>query len=397
MFVGRSAEAWSRSYPSATIETMDHNPTRREGKRTGAIPVDEAQVSRIVNKIFRSPRAKRDRNGDITLTTKTSYITLKRGKGKKVRFRRTSREIDVKDKVASYATGIKEPLLVRVVDRRSWDAHNHEGAGGWASTHEMLPGKKVPQKKRVERISRALEALGVRPTETLVNRALAAGVASHEHDRRVAAVHLVTDFDEPYPERWLRTRLSNVLRHELAHSADEQVRRRQMSHVYGSTPFDVLNDDVVHVVRALGLPRKKLLEWDRTVRDPRRTSSRPVRRSNVEDKFGADYYNDPVEVTARLPEIFEEISKKRPRVAADVSELMKMGQARGQALETAFMWSSPTLSTIAFHWTPKTQRRVMTAMYDRFHEEPWWPRATGVLKNRRTSRRRTSRRSYATI
>lgn len=348
------------------------NPTRRIGERTGAIPVSEEQIERIINKLLRGRGVKR-RDGLMSIVGVGVFQP----------------QLTARDSVTSYATGKKEPLIVRLVDAGGEVAQRHSGAGGWASTKDSARGRRASKKERVARISRAIEAIGLRPTEKRLQKALARGVARRSFlDERHAAIHLTFPFNEWHDETVIRRTLANVLRHELAHSMDEYVRRKQMGRAGMRSPLEELSRDVHHVSWVLKLPKRTISKWDETIEDTMARAPRPPRR----EEFGADYYNRPEEVTARIPEVFAEIESKGQKVGREIDALMRYrGETRARAVEMSLLWASRTLRDLAHHGTPKTMRRVMTAIYDRFHREPWWPPATGVLKNRRTSRRRTSR------
>lgn len=413
------------------MRRTSRNPTRRVGPRTGAIPVSEEQVSRIIGKIFRSGGVKPVRSKSGASLVKLVGRTLARsrtvgaGKHKKrLTIRYTTNRIEVRDKIENYATGKVDPLIVEVVDGDSWAAERHPGASGWAGTEEVWEGRRVSKRDRLARITRAIEALGLRPTEKRVSKALESRVASQDRrGMRTARVTLVAHFNEPYNKKALRESMTQTLRHELAHSMDESVRRRQIARLGTQTDLDQLEQDVPSVAYALHLPRKKIRDWfwtmglqaveeqrgteqerqerrRRRLKLPRRKSaatSRPIspgQPTEPQDRFGERYYNDPVEVTARIVEILHELDTSTPyslSLREELARLPSFYPDRSQRLLVAIRFSSRTFTNIEHILTPANFARVMKAIYDRYHTESWWPQATGVYKNRRTSRRRTSR------
>lgn len=183
------------------------------------------------------------------------------------------------------------------------------------------------------------------------------------------------------PDRPLTTsdllRLRAVVRHELTHVADETTRRYQSREAAKS---DVLTDiDLIAETLGLGEYRPKKHE-----------------RMTPLSHEGDAWANDPKEVTAMIPEIMEEVGPFQKNMMSFRVRRVLEGRpdfpSRERELIAFFRWISPTYREISSSWTPKNLNRVLRALWDRYHEEPGFPAAEGLYRNRRTSRRRTSRR-----
>jgi hypothetical protein len=344
--------------------------------------VREADVQRILNKIFRS-RQIRDVPGH------PGYVMLHEVKGRRLFDRHV---IKVRDKIESYATGKKEPLVVSVFDRERVSIE-HSTSGGWQSSRLDEKLIMVPKKVRVARLSRAIEAMGKRVTPKRISTLLGTHVARRKWiPGREVQIALVARFGEPFKKDWLRERLGDVLRHELAHAMDETARQDQMAR-WADRDGDEFERDTAGVVLGLGLPRRLLNVWHDVKRPERKRKKKVLRTSREPRKprvFDAAYYNEPKEVTARIVEILYELDRED---ALKIElELFGTKYGRSNQLLAATRWASPTFARLEMWLTPKSFARVMKAIYDRYHAEPWFPQATGVYKNRRrTSRRRTSR------
>jgi hypothetical protein len=362
------------------VKRTSRNPTRRVGPRTGAIPVREADVQRILNKIFRSKQVRAVRG-------QAGYVMLHPARSRR-RLARTH-AIDVTDKIESYATGKVEPLLVSVLDKKRAVPVEHSTSGGWQSSKLKAETVVLPKRERVARLSRAIEALGKRVTPKRIERLLGTYAARRRwvHGRE-ARIALVARFGVPLDKQQLRVRLGDVLRHELAHAMDETARQDQMAR-WRDVDHE-LEDDTASVVYGLGLPRSLLSVWNDPTLPPKRSTPRPLPEPRKPRVFDDAYYNDPKEITARLVEIFHELDHEN----AFKTELdfQSFEHDRNKRVLRSMRWTSDTFNKLERRLTPKNFARVMKAVYDRYHAEPWFPQATGVYKNRRrTSRRRTSR------
>jgi hypothetical protein len=384
------------------MKRTSRNPTRRKGPRTGGIPVSEATVTRILNKIFRSPQAKKVR---VRRLTPKGYVLTKAPYGDKAvmfmpaRSRKRYRSgysIEVEDKIASYATGKTEPLVVTVLDKERAVPYEHSGAGGWQRSTRLAKVSKVPKKERLARIDRALAALGLRVTPKRVKRLLASAFARTRRSvGRTAHIALVSRFGVPTKKERLRLKLGNVLRHELAHAMDESARKAQMRReetLYEDDRSE-LERDATLAVWILGLPRRHLAVWEDTRPRPLparvKRTSRPSARAPRQPQprvFDAAYFNDPKEVTARIVEILHELGGEDGSFRAELLYAPPRATRSERVLE-AMRNSSETFVRIEPVLTPQNFARVVRAVYDRYHTEPWFPQAGGILKNRRTSRR----------
>jgi hypothetical protein len=170
-----------------------------------------------------------------------------------------------------------------------------------------------------------------------------------------------------------------ILAHELTHVADEAAslgRQRE------SEKSDALSD-IDLITEELKLPGYV-----------------PKRGEDVEPspRDGPEWANDRNEVTAMISEIMEEIGNFTETIKLFRLDRVLHGRrpfpSRERELIAFFRWASPTFTQVSPEWEPKNLNRVLRALWDRYHAEPGFPRATGVHRNRRTSRRRTSRRAY---
>jgi len=176
--------------------------------------------------------------------------------------------------------------------------------------------------------------------------------------------------------------LRAVLAHELTHAADEGARRHRIAQdkkMQLLDDIDVISDEL------------KLGEYIPTKRER-------IEAASVGD---TEWSNDPREVTAMLNEIATEIGDFDSAMDSFRFSLRVAGRpefkSRDRELIAFLRWQSPTFREVSSEWTPKSLKRVLRSIWDRYHTEKKFPKATGVLKNRRTSRRtsrrRTSRRS----
>lgn len=357
---------------------MNRNPTRRKGPRTGAIHVSDVVVGRVMNKILRSPRVK-NLGGDAVM-----FASAPRSRRYQTRFK-----IEVKDKVRSYATGKTDPLVVTVIDKEHVPIE-HLQSGGWMSSSRRVDETKVPREKRLTRAREAIRAIGLRETPARMERLMRSVAFARWNLRpqRSANITLVVKFDAPVRLK----RLRNVLRHELAHAMDEGVRRKQMAWLAQTYDDHRTEEERDAAIAASILPRVPQETRDALRRRPpeKRTSKRTSKRGPKQ--FDVAYYNEPAEVTARIVEILHELSENDAFKSELRFQQDSYPRDRAKMVVDSVSWVSPTFAQIADILTPRNFARVMKAIYDRYHNEPWFPQSTGVLKNRRTSRRRTSRR-----
>jgi hypothetical protein len=172
------------------------------------------------------------------------------------------------------------------------------------------------------------------------------------------------------------TKVRAVLAHELTHVADEAARRY---HARESAKSELLTD-IDMVAEEL-----KLSEYIPKRHEEMRAAPR----------HGPEWANDQQEVTAMISEIMEEVGPFTENIRVFRLQRMLNGRekfpSRERELISFFRWVSPTFAEFAPEWEPKSLNRVLRALWDRYHDEPGFGRASGVFKNRMTSRRRTSR------
>lgn len=234
--------------------------------------------------------------------------------------------------------------------------------------------KKVTMAEREARVAEALRRIGTTVTPKKFAR-LTDEIFSFKPG---------LDISVDLPRRPLRPEdlrmVRAVLVHELTHVADETARRVRDRNIEKSDKLS----DIEMIVDALGLPPYE-----------------PKRGEDVEatSSYGTEYANSPTEVTAMISEIMEEIGSFKEKYDAFRVRLMLSGarrpKSRAKMLIAFFRWASPTFAEFESEWEPKNLNRVLRALWDRYHTEKTFPMPQGVYQNRRTSRRRTSRRVRA--
>lgn len=264
--------------------------------------------------------------------------------------------------VTSPATGVAVKVRVSLVA-------GDRSAGRY--TFDLGGEKRTSKEERKDRALKALSSLGLKLPAKKVGEL--AGMLFTFHESREIILNV--------PHRPLKSRdlshLRSVLVHELTHAADEGARRR---HGFDKKKMQLL-DDIDVISEELGLGEYM-----------------PTKRERVEPSptHGPEWANDPREVTAMINEIATEIGdfdmametfrfrmwlEKRPPFKSRERELI------------AFLrWKSPTFLDVSSEWEPKNLNRVLRSIWDRYHAKKEFPKATGVLINRRTSRRGTIRR-----
>jgi hypothetical protein len=344
-----------------TSRLPHQSPTRRQGPRTGAIPVDPALVERMMRAILR--KAKETRRGlAFDFMSDVPYAIRKADEARGIR-----RSVPVKVgtyKVEVYATGKPEKIALLI-------GHDSEveGRTGLDTGDEIEPSKA----EKLKRVKEALRKLKVTVPKSEMEE-LTDAVFSWKTELFV----FVSVPEGPLGKDDIN-KIRATLVHELIHVADEARRR---GYKRDSEKNDALSD-VENVAEQLGLgeyiPKK----------------SEMIRASPTD---GAAYANDPREVTAQIGEIMHEIGSMDNLARFRLRRLLEgrpgIGN-RSQELIAFFRWMSPTFRDFSSDWTPKSRNRVLKALWDRYHMDEWFPEAKGILKNRRTSRRtskRTSRR-----
>jgi hypothetical protein len=342
-----------------TSRLPHQNPTRRQGPRTGAIPIDPALVERMMRAILR--KTKKTRHGLVfDLMSDVPDFIRKADEARGVR-----RSLSVKVgtyKVEVYGTGKPEKITLRI---------GHDDSVGGRTGIDTGDEIELSKAKKLKRVKEALRKLKVTAPKSVMEE-----LTDSIFSWKTGTFVFVSVPEGPLSKDDIN-KIRATLVHELIHVADESRRR---SHRRESEKNDALAD-VEMVAEQLGLgeyiPKKSEL-------------------IRVSPKEGADYANSPREVTAQIGEIMHEIGSMDNLAKFRLSRMLEGKRgfgSRSQELIAFFRWMSPTFMEYSSDWTPKSRNRVLRALWDRYHMDKWFPEAKGVLKNRRTSRRprRTSR------
>lgn len=335
------------------------NPTRRQGPRTGTIPIDPALVERMMRAILR--KAKKTRHGlAFDLMSDVPDVIRRVDEAKGIR-----RSVSVKVgtyKVEVYGTGKPEKISLLI---------GHDNSVGGRAGIDTGDEIELSKAKKLKRVKEALRKLKVTVPKSEMEE-LTDVIFSWKN-----GIFVFISVPEGPLSKDDVDRIRASLVHELIHVADEA---RRQDHKRESERSDALSD-VEMVAEQLGLgeyiPKKSEM-----------VRARPKR--------GAAYVNDPREVTAQIGEIMHEIGSMDNLAKFRLDRLMDgkptIGN-RSRELIAFFRWMSPTFREFSPDWTPKSRNRVLRALWDRYHMDKRFPEAKGVLKNRRTSRRtrRTSR------
>lgn len=325
----------------------------RSGPRTGAVHLPEGLVdtvmSSLISKGTKTPR------GLVIRFGRTGTV------GKRIVMERIPLGVF---RVPNHATG--------KITEASVFLSQGERPEGRMTVMPMKP-RAIPTKEKLRRVRAALRRLGASVSEKRLSKLA---------DDTIFDWYYGTDVTIDIPARPLGRsdllRLRAVIRHELTHVADETTRRY---HARESAKSDALTD-IDMVSEALGL-------------DEYVPKGREAMAPMAHD--GEAWANDPKEVTAMIAEIMEEIGDFGKNIMAFRVRRMLDGRPRFPSREREviafFRWISPTYREISSEWTPKNLNRVLRALWDRYHNEPGFPAAEGLLPNRRSSRRRTSRRA----
>jgi hypothetical protein len=374
-------------------------PTRRKGLRTGGIPVPKALVEKILRTIFASEHvmhtvgvpagaATREERmlaaifGEDRPMPLVTFLPWGRELGKEY----VSWRHQFRFNIQSYVTGKHEALEVVVRDlKRDKFSPFSGGVSGWqtSSSGDLV---ELPKAQRVERARAALLLLGVEPSPVMIRKVFTAdpsfAMYGEAPEQRAIEVNLAVEFEKPLSLKQVENSFRSTLVHEIAHGLDEGLRLRDLRRRKEHEQEDRLDalSDAEDIAFALGLP-DPVLPREKAVH---RLTSRK-KRHFVPTK---EYYELPHEVTARIPEIFSQVGQRLTRFKA----MLASPGDRSSALLSALRSVSPTFRTGEKNWDQQSLARILRAVYDRYHHEKWFPQATGVYKNRRTSRRRTSRR-----
>jgi len=382
------------------------NPTRRKGRRTGGIPVPKALVEKILRQIFSNVHVvrtmlrpqRKDAEaqllaaifGEDQAEEHVTFVPTELGGHKFWSF-------TIHDTIQSYVTGKRESLEVSVRDlERDKGSPYSGGVAGWQSSGSADPVN-AGKAERVERVKKALVGLGLEPSPAMVRKVFAedpsfAVFSIKPTEKRTVQVNLAVKFMTPMPRRALEDYFRSTLVHEIAHGLDEGLRMRHVRRSKESEEEDRLfweSEDAEEVAELLGLPLPT---------HPRKEAAlRRLTDRKVHFKPTKEYYERPSEVTARIAEIFSEVDRrlklfKAMVQQAPVERAMGIERPRAARLLKALRTVSATFKRDEKNWDEASLARVLRAVYDRYHHEKWFPKATGVYKNRRTSRRRTSRR-----
>jgi len=378
---------------------MRTNPTRRKGPRTGAIPVPKALVDKIVRAIFARPEVVHTFGTLAPISAEERLLNAIVGErptelvtftpliipGTHVKLWHFSLYF----RIRSYVTGKEEELEVTIRDMKRDKFSSYEsGVSGWqqSATGEIV---ELPKATRRERVRKALVLLGVDPTPTMIKKVFSAdptiALYGDLAGQRVAQVSVAFEFNVPAKRQWAEEYVRNTLVHEIAHVLDEGAKLRQMRAMREGGKDTVLADDFMDaqdIADLLDLPPPP---EPRVSLDPRRTSKKHFTPTTA-------YFERPSETTAHIVEIFDQVDRR----VRDLKYYLRLNQSfedRGPSLVRALRKVSSTFRYMEQKWDARSLNRVLRAVYDRYHREKWFPPPTGVLKNRRTSRRRTSRRA----
>jgi hypothetical protein len=292
--------------------------------------------------------------------------------------------------VRNYVTGKNEVLRVTVRDLER-DKHSAyaSGVAGWqeSSSDDIV---ELPKAQRRERAARALKLLGIDPTPAMIKKVFDADEAfamfgSPPLGQRVIEVSLAVNFMVPLRRSEIEREFRDTLVHEIAHGLDEGLKARHVRRVQRmAAEYEAMEADheAAEVAGLLGLPIAE------EARDDGPSGPRSSRKKKHFVPTQA-YYELPTETTARIAEIFSQVDRN---LASFKRDLRWVTSSRSDTLLRALRYTSFTFRRMEPRWDRLSLQRVLRAVYDRYHREKWFPQPTGVLKNRRTSRRRTSRR-----
>ena len=316
-----------------------HNPTRRQGPRTGAIPANLPLVDKIMEAVVGAGRPTRE---GLVYTYFDGYVPLGYFS------------------VESYATGELKLWAVKLKHSESFLTGGI--TGGIREDYDSHP----TAAERVARVREALRRIRATASEEEVRR-----ISDKLPALKVEPVLWIGISDKPVDDADLEE-IRHVVAHELAHASDEHVFKRLEA--FGEE--EKANYDTHMVAHHLRL------------RHPVGTAL----------KISVDeYLNDPVEVTAFISQIMSEVGSFDQELAAWHAKRKELGRpafaSRHDELIAFLKYRSAVFNLLSEDWTPKTTSRVLRAIWDRYHDEESFPKATGVLKNRRSSRRRSSRQS----
>jgi len=328
--------------------------TRRTGPRTGAIHVPKKLLDRIMA-VLVSKGEKTDAglvfdfsNPDLPLVLRQALAA----RGRKPQ--------SIPIELGTYHLRSRETGRMFKVDVQATRGFHGNAAG--ATSISTLEQRRLSKPERRRLAQRALHTLGVTnvPPDSVIDQIVRFGGG--------LSVSIEIP-DQPVKGRGLRL-IRSVLAHELTHVVDESSRIfRELSEKAGNA-----NDDVAAIAETLGLP---------------------PREGRLPDLgYEEGWENAKREVTAMIREIMEEIDYPDgfTKKIMHFRIVHPPRKTRDQSLIAFFRWASPTFAENSSHWTKKNLERVLRALWDRYHSQRGFPQAEGVLKNRRTSRRRTSRR-----
>lgn len=335
--------------------------TRRIGPRTGAVHFPPALLDRIMRTLVR--RGKKTPKG-LVLKFESLPPFLRQAMEESGRRAPTAPLKLGTFRVPNYVTG-------RVMNVPISVTQGAQAAGRAGVT--MSSEKRTSKAERRERVEAALQKLRVTVSPEKLD-ALTDLVFSWNTG---------VEIDVDLPPRPLShgdlARARAVLAHELTHVADEAARRY---HAKEAAKSDRLTD-IEMIVEELKLGQYVPKKGEEVDPAPR---------------HGVEWANDREEVTAVINEIAEEIGPFTANIQAFRFMHMRSGRksfpSRERELIAFLRWVSPTFAEFVSEWTPENLKRVLRAIWDRYHMEPGFAKPTGVYKNpRRTSRRRTSRRA----
>lgn len=324
--------------PSGTVgvESNPKRTSRRKGRRTGAIEVDETLFRRIVRDIRQHLEPTPGLLGEILGGKVIRRTHFGFPMPKKYVLRKVVGEYQVP---TIRHRGPKVPVKVVL-----WDPE----VAPWGEIPHLAKDTRTVEatKSQVNRWRReASERLGV-PVSDLK------AVDSESTDYAGALgyeIVLPVPIEQPLDTEALLPSLKSTLRHELAHAMDESLRQRHQQEVRE----DNLQLYLMHVSAELGLEPDDYIEATHGVSE------------GAEDWAEQDwqrYYNLPHEVVARLTQAVNELSGFEPEVSLEL-----MLRKKGPGADLLVEWALTHSRSIRSMWRrldEDNRRRVMVAIYE---------------------------------
>lgn len=188
--------------------------------------------------------------------------------------------------------------------------------------------------------------------------------AAHYTGRLAYSIALAVPFEEPLDIDARMAQLRSTLRHELAHAMDESIRQRDARMIAEDNYRSYVND--------------LLMLLDMPLHPPADLSGTGEGAESWTSQQWAEYFNLPIEVTARLAQAVTELDHPLVRIALDHRLRTQPDEASSQIIEWSLA-NSPSLRAMWPRLTEANQRRVMRAVYDMVSDD-----IERVLEGRRT-------------